>query len=107
MMAAVGFDWDVTIGAIAVFIPAMLTVWLQLRTGRKLKTNHGKTIGEHVEAVGVEVKRVAEVVEMLDVRFQLRVLQYDRNFEAIRQSLDEAHAERQKIRQHLAADRTI
>ena len=89
MMAAVGFDWSVTIGAVAVFIPAMLTVWLQLRTGHKLRTNHGKTIGEHVEAL-------SDSVEMLDVRFQVHVLQDERNFEAIRKSLDEAHAERQR-----------
>jgi len=80
MMAAVGFDWDVTIGAIAVFIPAMLTVWLQLRTGHKLKTNHGKTIGEHVEAVGVEVKALNAKLDMLDSRFELHGDQDASNF---------------------------
>jgi len=80
MMALVEFDPNVTIGAIAVFVPAMTTVWLQLRTGRKLKTNHGKTIGEHVEEAALEVKALNARLDMLDSRFELHGDQDVSNF---------------------------
>lgn len=64
-MLAVSLDPNITLGAILLFIPAMLNVWLNTRTQRKLKTNHGKTIGEHVEKVTADL-------DLLSTKFDVR-----------------------------------
>lgn len=45
-------DPNVLIPATLVAIPATIGAWAALRNGRQLHTNHGKTIGRHVEDLG-------------------------------------------------------
>lgn len=35
-----------------------IIVWLQVRNGSRIKTNHGKTIGQHIESLGDTVAQI-------------------------------------------------
>ena len=100
-VVAVGYDPNITIGAIAVFIPAMLTVWLQLRTQRSLKTNHGKTIGEHVEKLVDDLKKHGADLNDLHRAFDRHVDQDEANFASIEKALADAADDRTKVKDSL------
>jgi len=38
--------------ALIAAVPATIAAWATFKTNRLVRTNHGKTIGEHVERVG-------------------------------------------------------
>jgi len=50
-------DFTIAFGSVLVFIPAVLSVWLTHKGNQQTRTNHGKTIGEHVEKLVADLEK--------------------------------------------------
>lgn len=54
---------SIVIAAVIAAIPATMAAWSSMKTNRRIKTNHGKSIGQHVEDAADEAKLVREELE--------------------------------------------
>lgn len=53
-------DSNVIFASTAAAIPATVAAWASLRNGRRVKTNSGRTLGQHVEDIAVTLNRHLE-----------------------------------------------
>ncbi len=93
-------DPNIALGSLLVAIPATIAAIATLRTNRNIKTNHGRTIGQHVEAHGDQLReleskgeRLEAKADALDARFELHALNDELNFKAISEGSDTVRRE--------------
>jgi len=54
----IDLDLNIVLPSVLVAIPATIAAAASLHNARKIRTNHGSTIGEHVENQGVDLLAV-------------------------------------------------
>jgi len=93
----IDLDLNIVLPSVLVAIPATIAAAASLHNARKIRTNHGSTIGEHVENQG-------EAVAALTEDLAAHTAQDQRNFSEIRKALGIAAQDRADVKHDLDAD---
>lgn len=89
-----GTTWGYIISAIVTGIFGLLITWQNWRLSKKVRTNHGKTIGQHVELASAQAEAAKAGVDL--VALQLDTYK--------RQQAAEALEQQRTIESYVAAD---
>jgi len=87
-------DLNIVLPSVLVAIPATIAAVASLHNGRKIRTNHGSTIGEHVE-------KQVDAVAVLTADLAAHTEQDLENFRQIRIAFDEAAGARAQVKADL------
>lgn len=60
----------IIIAVVTVSIPSFCGAWISLMTSKKIKTNHGKTIGQHTEQAGEDAQAAKVTAQLVALQLQ-------------------------------------